>query len=416
MDVRPFRGYRPRADLAARIPSPPYDVLDSDEARLLAEGDPYTFLHVVKSEIDLPRGTDLHDDAVYARARENFAGMIRRGWLVRDPRPAYYVWRLERDGHAQTGVVGVAALDDYVEGRIKRHEHTRPDKEHDRVRHAEALQAHPGSIFLAHRGHPALETFTAEVAGRVPESDFVAPDRVRHRLWRVDDPAETARVAAAFAEIPATYIADGHHRAAAYTRVGLAARDRGEAAALRASDFLLAVHFPAAELRILDYNRLVRDLGGLEPRRFVERLRDAGFVSRPAPPGGRPDRPGTFGMFFWNAWWLLEAEPGTIPEGDPVRRLDVAVLADRILRPILGVGDERTDPRIAFVGGSRGTEELERRVRSGEHRVAFSLFPTRMADVMAVADAGGVMPPKSTWFEPKLLSGMVVHRLDAEAL
>jgi len=413
MIVTPLRGLRPRADLAAKIPSLPYDVLDSSEARALARDDPYSFLHVVKAEIDLDPGIDAHDDRVYAKARENFLAMRRKGWLVRDERPAIYLYRQRMGDHVQTGVVGAASVSDYVEGRIKKHEHTRPDKEDDRTRHAEAIGAHAGPVFLAYRGVPAVDALVCDGTRREPAVDFVAPDGIGHALWVVDDPAEAARFEAAFRDVPCSYIADGHHRAAAYARVAQIRRERAlPAKGEQPADRFLAVHFPAAELNVLDYNRLVRDLRGLEPSELLRRIDAAGFDLVEPWPEKRPREPATFGMYLDGLWRLLVARPGTLPENDPVKRLDVSVLQDRILGPVLGVGDPRTDARIAFCGGIRGVAELARRVDSGEHAVAFALHPTSLADVMRVADAGAVMPPKSTWFEPKLRSGMVVHLID----
>ena len=406
MDVKAFRGLRPRADLAAKIPSLPYDVLDSREARVLAEGDPYTFLHVVKAEIDLDPTIDPHDDRIYAKARENFLAMRRNGWLVRDPRPALYLYRLRREGHVQTGIVGAASVADYVDGRIKKHEHTRPDKEDDRTRHTDAIGAHAGPVFLAYRGRPTLDALVAEKTRNSPDVDFVAADAVGHALWVVDDPSDVQRLESALSEVPASYIADGHHRAAAYARVARLRRGR--------ADRFLAVHFPAAELQILSYNRLVRDLAGLAPGAFLKRIEAAGFERTLPWAGTSPLRTGSFGMYLAGEWHLLVARPGTVSSDDPVEQLDVALLQDKILEPILGIGDPRTDPRISFVGGSRGPAELTRRVDSGEAAVAFSMYPTSLDDVMRVADAGRVMPPKSTWFEPKLRSGMIVHPLDDE--
>jgi uncharacterized protein (DUF1015 family) len=331
--------------------------------------------------------------------------MRAEGWLVRDERPAFYLYRQRMRDHVQTGVVGAASVADYLEGRIKKHEHTRPDKEDDRTRHADALGAHAGPVFLAYRDTPMIDALVADGTRRDPAADFVAADGIGHTLWVADDPREVARFEAAFREVPASYIADGHHRAAAYAR---AARLR------RGRDRFLGVHFPAGALRILAYNRLVRDLDGLEPSGLLVRLEAAGFDLITPWPEKSPRRVATFGMYLAGTWRLVAARPGTIPESDPVKRLDVAVLQDRILGPILGVGDPRTDARLAFCGGLRGVNELEKRVNSGEHAVAFAMYPTSLADVMRVADAGTVMPPKSTWFEPKLRSGMVVHLLDED--
>jgi uncharacterized protein (DUF1015 family) len=413
MNVKPFRGLRPRADLASKIPSLPYDVLDRAEALALARNDPHTFLHVVKAEIDLDPSVDASDPRVYAKARENFRAMRERGWLVRDERPAFYLYRQRMGDHVQTGVVGAATVDDYLEGRIKKHEHTRPDKEDDRTRHADAIGAHAGPVFLAYRDVPAIDALVAQGTRGEPALAFDAVDGVAHALWVVDDAAAAAHLEDAFRAVPASYIADGHHRAAAYARVARIRRESGAPpGGGRPFDHFLSVHFPATQLRILAYNRLVRDLHGLEAPRLFRRLDAAGFDVIAPWPAKAPRDAATFGMYLAGTWHLLIARPGTAPEGDPVKRLDVAVLQDRILEPILGVLDPRTDGRITFCGGIRGVAELERRVDSGEHAVAFAMHPTGLEDVMRVADAGAVMPPKSTWFEPKLRSGVVVHLLD----
>ena len=392
MDVRPFRGLRPRPDLAPRIPSLPYDVLDSEEARKLAAGDPYTFLHVVKPEIDLDPAIDPHDARVYAKGRANLDAMRASGWLVQDPRPAFYLYRLTRGGHRQTGIVGAAAVADYVAGRIKRHEHTRPDKEDDRTHHTQALAAQPGPVFLAYRDRDELDRLVDALIARPPVVEFTAVDGVGHELWLVDEPKDVAALERALTAIPASYIADGHHRAAAYAR---AAGEGGR---------FLAVHFPASQLRILDYNRVVEDLNGLDPARFLLETQSAGFDVVNPWAAKRPSRKGTFGLYLGGEWRLLEAL-------DPTG-LDVAILQDRLLGPVLRIGDPRTDPRVSFVGGGRGIEEIERRVDSKNLAAGFALFPTSLEEVMAVADAGAVMPPKSTWFEPKLRSGLVVRLLD----
>jgi uncharacterized protein (DUF1015 family) len=415
MNVKPLRGLRPRADLASRIPSLPYDVLDSREARALAAGDPYTFLHVVKPEIDLDPSIDPHDPRVYARGRESFLAMRRQGWLVRDARPSFYLYRQRMGSHVQTGVVGAASVDDYLEGRIKRHEHTRPDKEDDRTRHADALGAHPGPVFLAYRGRAEIDAFVETGTRRPADVDFVAPDGIGHALWVVDDPRDVASLEAGLTAVPVSYIADGHHRAAAYALVAKLRRSRvSRDAAEHPFDRFLAVHFPADALRILPYHRVVRDLGGMAVADLLRRVGEAGFDRIEPWPPKAPPAAGQFGMYVERTWHLLVPRGGTAAETDRVLRLDVAVLQERILAPILGIGDPRTNGRIAFVGGVRGVEELERRVDSGEQAVAFALFPTSLDDVMGIADAGEVMPPKSTWFEPKLRSGLVVHLLDED--
>ncbi len=417
MIVKPFRGLRPRPDLASKIPSYPYDVVSREEAYRLAHDDPYSFLHVVRAEIDLDPTMDPHDDRVYARSRENFRGMLERGWLVRDVDPAYYVYRLRMGDHVQTGIVGAAAVADYCEGRIKRHEQTRPDKEGDRVRVIQAVGAHPGPVFLTYPPHPALGACAAASAEHPPATRFVAADGIEHTLWVVADDGQRREIERHFASVPATYIADGHHRAAAAARACASLRrELGAVPADAACHFFLAVHFPADEVRVLDYNRVVRDLHGLDGASFLARLRDAGFDVTPDPRTRRPSARGEFGMYLDRRWYVLRARPEIVPRDDLTGRLDVSILADRVLAPILAVDDPRTSERIDFVGGIRGMEELERRVDAGEGAVAFALWPTGLADVMRVADAGDCMPPKSTWFEPKLRSGMVVQLLEGRPL
>ncbi len=414
MVVKPFRGLRPRSDLASRIPSYPYDVLDSREARELAAGDPHSFLHVEKPEIDLDPEINPYDERVYAKGRENLCSMIDRGWLVRDEAPAYYVYRLTSAEHSQVGIAGVAAVDDYLADKIKKHEHTRPEKENDRTRHIDALSADAGPILLAYRGVPELNAIVRGVVSRAPDVDFTAADGIAHALWVACDPSLCARIESLFARIPCTYVADGHHRVAAAARVG---RQRREANPRHTGeepyDYFLAVHFPARQLHILGYHRLVRDLNGLDPAAFLDRVKKAGFVIKEGHRGKRPPRKGTFGMYLADAgWFLIHPGPEIVPSADAVRTLDIPMLSEHLLRPVLGIGDSRTDRRIDFVGGGRDVEELERRVQGGEHAVAFTLHPPSVEDVMSVADAGQVMPPKSTWFEPKARSGMVVHLLE----
>ena len=418
MNVKPFRGLRPREDLADRIPSYPYDVVTAAEARELATDDPYTFLHVVRAEVDLDPEIDPYDDRVYATAAKNFHGMIDRGWLARDEAPSYYVYRLTWEGRAQTGVVGAASIQDYEEERIKRHERTRPEKETDRVRLNDTIGAHPGLAFLAYGGLPEMNALVTGVVARPAPTRFTAPDGVEHELWPVADPAVVARIEALFRHVRVAYIADGHHRVAAAARVakerlGRSAGDVPEDSPVR---HFPAAFFPGDQLRILEYNRVVRDLNGLEPADLVKRIRDAGFHVKPGYRAKRPATPETYGMYVGGAWYQLTPQPHLVPREDPVRRLDVQILTDRILQPILGIGDLRTDRRVEFVGGVRGVAELERLVDSGEHAVGFALHPTRIEDVMMVSDAGLVLPPKSTWFEPKLRSGMVVQLLDGDSL
>ncbi len=404
MDIRPFHALRPRPDLAARIASPPYDVLDEGEARRMAQGRPCSFLHVNRPEIDLPEGTDAHDGRVYERAAANLRRFREEGWLVREAEPSLYVYRQQAGGHAQRGLVGPCSVADYERGVVRRHEHTRPAPEADRARHIDAVNAQVGPVLAAFRDRADVAALLDADAAGEPLYDFTADDGVRHTVWTAADPGAYA---AAFASVPAAYIADGHHRAAGARRVALQRRDRPGGAG--AAEGFLAVLFPAGDLRILAYNRCVRDLAGLTPEAFLARLRGQGFEVEPGAPE-RPGGPGRAAFRLAGRWFGLR---WTVPPGsDPVDALDVSVLQDRLLGPVLGIGDPRKDERLSFVGGIRGTQELARRVDGGRDAVAFSLHPTSLDQLMAVADAGRTMPPKSTWFEPKLRSGLLVHALD----
>ncbi len=409
-ELKPFRGFRPRPDLAARIASPPYDVISSDEAREMARGNPYSFLHVGKPEIDLDPTVSLYDDRVYARGRENLTRMIQDGVLIRDPTPCLYLYQQRMGEHVQVGVVGACSVREYEAGLIKRHEHTRKDKEDDRTRHVTETNANAEPVFLTYRAQPAIDTVVDRIRARPPACDIVTDDGFGHTVWVVDNAREIGELRSLFARVPALYIADGHHRTAAAIRHGQAARARNPA---RRGDepyeSFMAVVFPHDQLRILDYNRVVRDLGGLDAETFVSRLSERFAVTPACSP--RPERPGTFRMFLDGRWYALAIRPDLVPVNDPVKSLDVSLLQDHLLDPILGIRDPRTDKRIDFVGGIRGTQELERRCREG-WAVAFALYPTSLDQLLAVADAGEVMPPKSTWFEPKLRSGLVVRLLD----
>jgi uncharacterized protein (DUF1015 family) len=417
MIVRPFRGLRPRADLAESIASPPYDVLNSEEARQLAEGNPDSFLHVIKPEIDLDPGIDVHDKSVYAKGADNLRAMIEDGRMVQDESPAYYIYRLVMDEREQTGILGAAAIQDYLDDRIKKHEFTRPDKEKDRIRLNDALNATPGPIFLTYRSLPELNALVNGQVDRKPDVNFAAPDGVNHTLWKVDDPAVCSKIETLFGRIRESYVADGHHRTAAAAKLS---EQRARAIDSPRGDepcfHFMAVHFPSDQLHVLDYNRVVADLNGLDPEALVARIEESGFHVKPDWRSRKPLHRGSFGMYVAGAWSLLTAKPEIIPENDVVGRLDVSILTSRLLQPILGIGDPRTDKRIDFVGGIRGMGELERRVDSGQDAVAFSLWPTSLDEVMSVADSGQVMPPKSTWFEPKLRSGLVVQLLDGDRL
>ncbi|WP_300337902.1 DUF1015 family protein [Accumulibacter sp.] len=407
--LQPFKGLRPRSSDAAAVAAPPYDVLSSDEARAAASGKPLSFLHVSKAEIDLPPDVDSFAPEVYARSAENFRRMIDSGVLCRDQRRCYYAYRLVMGEHLQTGLVAVASVAAYDNNRIRKHELTRPDKEDDRVRQIEALNAQTGPVLLVHADNAEVERLVVAATENPPVADLTADDGIRHTLWTVDDAERIARISALFAAMPSLYIADGHHRSAAASRV--AAARRGQAAAMEGAEFFLSVVFPAAQMRIMAYNRVVRDLNGLSEEAFLAAVGERYRIDPRCGPE-KPDRSGVCGMYLGGRWYRLEVLSELVPEADPVRRLDVSVLAEQILGPLLAITDLRRDTRIEFVGGMRGLAELERRVNSGEMAVAFALYPTSMSELMAVADSGQVMPPKSTWFEPKLADGLVSHILD----
>jgi len=400
--IRPFAALRPVSEHAADVVAPPYDVLSTAEARVRARGRPWSFLHISKAEIDLPEGTDPHAAEVYATAARNLGLMLAEGILVRDATPCYYVYRLVMGEHRQIGLVAAASVAAYDSNRIRKHEFTRPDKEDDRVRQIEALNAQTGPVLLAYRAVSGIDAVLERVTQAAPEADLVADDGIGHTLWVVRETALIDTITRAFDAMPALYIADGHHRSAAASRV--AAR-RGDA-----EGSFLTVVFPHNQMQILDYNRVVRDLAGMSVEQFLARV-SATFSMAPCAATVHPQRPGEFGMYLAGQWYRLGIPADAIP-ADPVGRLDVSLLADRLLEPVLGITDPRRDTRIDFVGGIRGLGELEQRVNSGEMAVAFSLYPTRMEDLMAVADAGEVMPPKSTWFEPKLADGLVSLILD----
>lgn len=409
--LRPFPGLRPAPAHVAGVIAPPYDVLSTEEARVRAKGKPNSFLHISKSEIDLPPGTDPFGDAVYLKARENFRRMLDAAILVQDPAPFYYAYRLTMGTHVQTGLVAAASVADYETNRIRKHEFTRPDKEDDRVRQIDVLNAQTGPVFLTYRHAEAVDAIVAAVCASAPEVDVTADDGVRHSLWVIREADRIARLTDAFDRMKCLYIADGHHRSAAAARVAQARRAaRASHRSDAAYEYFLAVVFPDNQMQILDYNRVIKDLNDLSVPAFLERVGQVFSVTE-ASAAVKPSGAGEFGMYLKGRWYRLKIRPGRIPQDDPVRRLDVSLLQDNLIAPVLGISDPRRDKRIDFVGGIRGLAELEKRVNSGEMAVAFSLFPTAMADLMAVADAGAVMPPKSTWFEPKLADGLVSHIL-----
>jgi len=408
--VRPFRALRPAPGQAAAVIAPPYDVVSADEARRRAAGRPASFLHISRPEIDLPEDTDPYAPEVYRQGAATLARMVDDQVLVREPQPCYYVYRLTMAGHVQTGLACTGSVAAYDSNRIRKHEFTRPDKEDDRVRQITALNAQTGPVLLAHRANRELADILANCARSSPLYELEADDGVGHALWRIDDAGLLEHITRIVDAMPALYIADGHHRSAAASRV---ARERaGTGAAGDGShDWFLCVSFPDDELRILDYNRVVRDLNGHSVSEFMTRLSEQ-FVIKPVHGQARLTRPTQFGMYLAGHWHHLEIRQELIPGHDPVASLDVSLLQEHLLAPLLGIGDPRRDRRIDFVGGIRGPGELERRVDSGEMAVAFALYPTRLDALMAVADADQVMPPKSTWFEPKLADGLLSHVLD----
>lgn len=413
--IQPFRALRPAPGQAAAVAAPPYDVLDTAEARERASGRPASFLHISKPEIDLPEGTDPYSAAVYAQGAANLQRLVSKGVLIREDRPCYYVYRLRMGGHVQTGLGCVGSVADYDRNRIRKHEFTRPDKEDDRVRQITALGAQTGPVLLAYRADPVLAGILADVTRSEPVVDVAADDGVSHTVWVLDDPALIDEVTGIFDAMPALYIADGHHRSAAASRVAASrvVTECGNGLPAGASHFL-CVAFPHDEMRILDYNRVVADLHGLSPADFLAKLAGP-FTVTPSAAEARPARAGQFGLYVDRRWYRLDIDPKLIP-ADPVARLDVSLLQEHVLAPMLGIGDPRRDRRIDFIGGIRGLGELERRVDGGGMAVAFALFPTGLEALMAVADAGQVMPPKSTWFEPKLADGLLSHLLDGVLL
>jgi uncharacterized protein (DUF1015 family) len=414
-DVRPFRALRPPPDRAARVSAPPYDVMDVDEARTMAAGNPDSFLHVSRPEIDLPADIDPYHPQVYRQGRQALQDFVHRGLLVPDETSGYLVYEQRWGSARQTGLVGCAAVADYESGLIRTHEHTRPDKEEDRVRHVDALGAHDEPVFLIAPPTPDLAKLVDEVTALPPTYDFTTDDGVGHTLWPVTDPDQVAALRAALAALPRLYVADGHHRSAAAVRVHRLRADRRphqDTVPHREDEAFLAVVFPSDQVRILPYNRVVADLAGATPSALLDALGDRFEVTASATPV-EPDRRHDVGVYLAGQWYRLRARPGLVDETDPVGRLDVTVLQEQVLAPLLGVQDPRTDRRIRFVGGIRGIAELQRLVDGGGAAVAFSLHPTSVEELLAVADAGTVMPPKSTWFEPKLRSGLFIHPLDA---
>jgi uncharacterized protein (DUF1015 family) len=404
-EIAPFRALRPKPEFASRVAAPPYDVLNSDEARSAAEGNPYSFLHVTKPEIDLPANVHPYSNIVYEKAGDNIRAMFRQGVLEQDDRPCYYIYRLIMEGRSQTGLVCVSAISDYENGLIKKHEFTRPEKEQDRINHIAISGAQTGNVFLAYQNVREMDELVEKcISENSPAYDFVAEDGIGHAIWVLAEDKYVHEITRIFREkVPCTYIADGHHRAASAAKVKASL---GEKAGPEA-DFFLTTLFPASELRIMDYNRVVKDLNGMSPDDFLMSIKEDFIVQDSAVPV-RPERLHDFGMYLGGSWHLLTAKESII-SSDPIGVLDVTILSGNLLDKILGIRDQRTDKRIDFVGGIRGLGELERRVDSGEMAVAFSLHPVTIRQLFDIADSGNVMPPKSTWFEPKLRDGLLTH-------
>lgn len=410
--IKPFRGLRPIAERAADVAAPPYDVLNTDEARSRAKGRPLSFLHISKPEIDLAPDTDPFSPEVYAKGSENLNALVDDGVLIRDATPCYYVYRLTMGDHVQTGLICVGNVADYDSNRIRKHEFTRPQKEDDRVRQITALNAQTGPVLMTYRASDDVKVMLDEIASQAPIYDLVADDGIGHTVWIIEDSITIQRLTQLFDAMDALYIADGHHRSASASRVA-AARKAANPDHTGDEDYnyFLCVAFPHDETQILDYNRVIRDLNHHTTDALLKRIAGP-FTVTPEKQPVHPGHPGQFGMYLDGQWYRLDIRPDLIPADDPVGRLNVSLLQDNLIGPMLGIADQRTDDRIDFVGGIRGLKELERRVDSGEMQVAFALYPTSMEALMAVADTNEVMPLKSTWFEPKLADGLVSHVLD----
>ena len=407
--ILPFRALRPQPQLAGQVASLPYDVLSSSEARQVTGGNPYSFLHITKSEIDLPDDIHAYDDSVYETAKTNLSAFLSREVLFRESKPCFYLYQLTMHGKSQTGLVALSSIDEYDQNLIKKHELTRPEKELDRIKHISISGAQTGNVFLAYRPQPAIDEIVINwITTKNPVYDFTASDQVQHKIWVINDDTTIAGISELFATlVPCTYIADGHHRAASAAKV----RQNLNGEIPNGANYFLTTLFPSNQLRILDYNRVVTDLNGHSVSAILEAVQHNFALESTGKEEVLPNAPHIFGMYLDKQWYRLTALPGSF-RNDPIGQLDVTILQDNLLHPILGIGDQRTDKRIDFVGGIRGLSELERRVNSGEMAIAFSLFPVSTDQLFAIADKGEVMPPKSTWFEPKLRDGLLTHLME----
>ena len=411
--LKPFKGIRPTQEKARVIASRPYDVLNREEAKAEAKGNPDSFLHVVKPEIDLPDTTDEHAPQVYEKGKSNFEHMVKSGLMFQDEDDCLYIYAQTMNGRTQYGIVGCAAVEDYMNNIIRKHELTRPDKEEDRKNHIRISNLNYEPVFFAYRAVPAIDTIVAGIVKNKPEYDFTTVDGFGHHFWVIRDKQVIIRLVELFSEIPYTYVADGHHRTAAAALVG---NERKEANKNHSGNeeynYFLAVHFPDTQLAIIDYNRVVKDLNGLLPDVFLKKLENGFTVEKIGTSEYKPSKLHNFSMYMRGEWYSLTAKPGTYNDSDPIGCLDVTVLSDQVLAHLLNITDLRNSKRIDFVGGIRGLGELKRRVDNGEMAVAFALYPVSMEQLFTIADSGNIMPPKTTWFEPKLRSGLVVHSLE----
>jgi uncharacterized protein (DUF1015 family) len=412
--LKPFKGLRPPKEIAKKLASRPYDVLNSREAREEAEGNPYSLLHIIKPEIDLPANVNLYSQQVYDKAKDNFEKFKKQGWLKKDDKDLLYIYAQTMWGKTQYGIVGCASVDDYLNNVIKKHELTRPDKEEDRMKHVRITNANMEPVFFSYPAKKELDSMIIEYAkANDPEYDFTADDGVGHHFWVIDDDEMIGKIIGYFKEMPAVYVADGHHRTAAAALVGKEKREANpNHTGNEEYNYFLAVHFPDNQLTIIDYNRVVKDLNGMSEDEFVENLKNSFDVEEIGEQEYKPSQLHEFSMYLDGKWYKMTAKEGTYDDNDPIGVLDVTILTNQVLEPLLGIEDLRRSKRIDFVGGIRGLGELKKRVDSGEMKVAFALYPVSMKQLIDIADNGMIMPPKTTWFEPKLRSGLVIHELD----
>jgi uncharacterized protein (DUF1015 family) len=413
--VKPFRGIRPPQEIVHELACLPYDVMNSEEARNMAKDKEKSLLHVTRAEIDLPPETDAHAGAVYNKSVENYQNFVKNGWLQQDSKPMYYIYAQTMEDHIQYGIVAEAAVSDYMNGVILKHELTRPDKEEDRMIHVKTNNANIEPVFFAYPDIPEINSIVSSVVdAQKPVYDFVAEDGFGHKLWLIENDEMIKQIESLFAQnAPHTYVADGHHRTAAAARVGEEMKKNNpDHTGDEAYNYFLAVHFPASQLNIIDYNRVVKDLNGKSADEFILQMEESFQVKKVGETPFKPNQLHTFGMYLEGEWYALTALEGTFDDNDPIGCLDVTILSEQVLGPLLNIEDLRTSKRIDFVGGIRGLEALEKRVDSGEMKVAFALYPVSMEQLIDIADTGNIMPPKTTWFEPKLRSGLVIHSLD----